>query len=151
IGEGSIFEGVKCGLCVDACDSVMSKLCRPRGLIDYESWNNIERGRRAEPPVSRLVRPKTIGLTTACLVLAAAIVFSFMTKTSATLSVQHDRDPLAVRLSDGSVRNAYTAKLLNKSSAAHAYTLSVSGVDASLAIIGNDSLAPIEVSPEGSE
>jgi hypothetical protein len=26
----------------------MSKLGRPRGLIDYESWNNIERGRRGE-------------------------------------------------------------------------------------------------------
>jgi polyferredoxin len=74
-----------------------------------------------------------------------------MAKTSANLSVQHDRDPLAVRLSDGSVRNAYTVKLLNKSSAAHAYTLSVSGVDAKMAIIGNESLAPIEVPADGSE
>ncbi|WP_245320151.1 FixG Ig-like domain-containing protein [Bradyrhizobium sp. LMTR 3] len=129
----------------------MSKLGRPRGLIDYESWNNIERGRRAEPPVSRLVRPKTIGLTAACVVLTATIVFSFMARTNATLSVQHDRDPLAVRLSDGSVRNAYTVKLLNKSSVAHSYTLSVSGVDAQMAIIGNESLAAIEVPPDGSE
>ena len=151
IREGPNFACINCGLCVDACDSVMSKLGRPRGLIDYESWNNIERGRRAEPPVFRLVRPKTVGLTAACLVLTAAIVFSFMAKTSANLSVQHDRDPLAVRLSDGSVRNAYTVKLLNKSSAAHAYTLSVSGVDAKMAIIGNESLAPIEVPADGSE
>ena len=151
IREGPNFACINCGLCVDACDSVMSKLGRPRGLIDYESWDNIERGRRAEPRVSRLVRPKTVGLTAACLVLTAAIVFSFMTRSSASLSVQHDRDPLAVRLSDGSVRNAYTVKLLNKSSAAHAYTLSVSGVDARMAIIGNESLAPIEVPAEGSE
>jgi polyferredoxin len=73
-----------------------------------------------------------------------------MARTSASLSVQHDRDPLAVRLSDGSVRNTYTVKLLNKSSA-RAYTLSVSGVDAKMAIIGNESLAPVEVSAEGSE
>src|SRR6476661_793174 len=151
IREGPNFACINCGLCVDACDSVMSKLGRPRGLIDYESWNNIERGHRAEPRVSRLVRPKTVGLTAACLVLTAAIVFSFMTKTSASLSVQHDRDPLAVRLSDGSVRNAYTVKFLNKSSAAHAYTLSVSGVDARMAIIGNESLAPIDVPADGSE
>ena len=151
IREGPNFACINCGLCVDACDGVMSKLGRPRGLIDYESWNNIERGRRAEPRVSRLVRPKTVGLTAACLALTAVIVVSFMTKTSATLSVQHDRDPLAVRLADGSVRNAYTVKLLNKSSAAHAYTLSVSGVDAKLAIVGNEALVPIEVPADGSE
>lgn len=151
IREGPNFACINCGLCVDACDNVMSKLGRPRGLIDYESWNNIERGRRGEARVNRLVRPKTIGLTAACLVLTATIVFSFMAKTNATLSVQHDRDPLAVRLSDGSVRNAYTVKFLNKSSAPHAYTLSVSGVDARMAIVGNDSLAPIEVPADGSE
>ena len=92
----------------------MSKLGRPRGLIDYESWKNIERGLRNEAPVNRLVRPKTIGLTAACLALAGTIGVAFATKTNATLSVEHDRDPVAVRLSDGSVRNTYTVKLLNQ-------------------------------------
>lgn len=110
-----ISQRINCGLCVDACDGVMSKLGRPRGLIDYESWSNIERGRRSQAPVSRLVRLKTIGLTAACLALAGTIGFAIATKTNATLSVEHDRDPLAVRLSDGSVRNAYTVELLNKS------------------------------------
>jgi hypothetical protein len=49
------------------------------------------------------------------------------------------------------VRNAYTVKLLNKSSVAHAYTLSVSGMDAKMAIAGNEGLAPIEVPTDGSE
>ncbi len=49
------------------------------------------------------------------------------------------------------MRNAYTVKLLNKSSAPHAYSLSVSGVDAKMAIIGNERLAPIEVPADGSE
>ena len=50
IREGPNFACINCGLCVDACDGVMSKLARPRGLIDYESWNNIERGRRRRSP-----------------------------------------------------------------------------------------------------
>ena len=98
-----------------------------------------------------MLRPKTIGLTAVCLALAGTIAVAFETKTTAIVSVQHDRDPLAVHLSDGSVRNAYTVKLLNKSSAAHAYTLAVSGLEARLAIIGNEKLAPIEVPPDGSE
>jgi cytochrome c oxidase accessory protein FixG len=151
IRKGPNFACINCGLCVDACDGVMSKLGRPRGLIDYESWKNIERGRRKEPPVNRLVRPKTIGLTVACVALAGAIAVGLETKTTATLSVEHDRDPVAVRLSDGSVRNAYTVKLLNKSSTPHSYALSVGGIDAKLAIVGNDRLAPVEVAPDASE
>jgi cytochrome c oxidase accessory protein FixG len=151
IREGPNFACINCGLCVDACDGVMAKLGRPRGLIDYESWNNIERGRRKEAPRNRLLRPKTVGLTAACVALAGTIGVAFATKTTATLSVQHDRDPVAVRLSDGSLRNAYTVKLLNKSSGPHRYTLSVSGIDARLAIVGNDALAPIEVAPDASE
>ncbi|WP_298871377.1 cytochrome c oxidase accessory protein CcoG [uncultured Bradyrhizobium sp.] len=151
IREGPNFACINCGLCVDACDAVMTKLGRTRGLIDYESWENIERGRRNEAPVNRLARPKTIGLTAACVVLAGAIGVAFATKTTAKLSVEHDRDPVAVRLSDGSLRNAYTVKLLNKSSSPHRYTLSVGGVDAVLSIVGYDRPAPIEVAPDASE
>lgn len=150
IREGPNFACINCGLCVDACDGVMAKLGRPRGLIDYESWNNIERGRVRQAPVNRLVRPKTVGLAAACVALAGAIAFGFEAKTTATLSVQHDRDPVAVRLSDGTVRNAYTVKLLNKSSVPHTYTLSVD-VDAKLAIVGNDGSGPVKVGPDASE
>lgn len=120
-------------------------------MIDYESWNNIERGRRNKAPVFRLVRLKTVGLTAACLILSGVIAVSSGTMTNASLSVQHDRDPLVIRLSDGSVRNAYTVKILNKSSTAHSYRLSVSGIDARMAIIGNESQGPILVEPDGSE
>ena len=150
IREGPNFACINCGLCVDACDGVMKKLGRPRGLIDYESWNNIERGRKAERPVNRMVRPKTIGLTAACVAMVAAISFGIGTKATATLSVQHDRDPVAIRLSDGSLRNAYTLKLLNKSAAAHTYALSISGSDAKLAIVGGRSESSISVGPETS-
>ncbi|UFZ04137.1 cytochrome c oxidase accessory protein CcoG [Bradyrhizobium ontarionense] len=151
IRQGPSFACINCGLCVDACDGVMAKLDRPRGLIDYESWRNIERGRVGETRVSRLVRPKTVGLALACVALAAVIAVSFATKTTAVLSVQHDRDPLAVRLSDGSVRNAYTVKLLNKSAAPQSFRLALSGVDAVLAIVGHAQGALIAVEPEGSE
>ncbi|WP_440639359.1 cytochrome c oxidase accessory protein CcoG [Bradyrhizobium sp. PUT101] len=150
IREGPNFACINCGLCVDACDSVMAKLGRPRGLIDYESWTNIERGRSKEASRNHLLRPKTIGLAAACVALAGTIGVAFGTKTTATLSVQHDRDPVAVRLSDGSVRNAYTVKLLNKSASAHRYTLSVGGIDAKLSIVGNESLSPVEVAPDAS-
>src|SRR6187397_91056 len=80
IREGPNFACINCGLCVDACDGVMSKLGRARGLIDYESWANIERGWRKEAPVNRLVRPKTIGLAAACLALAGTLAIAFASR-----------------------------------------------------------------------
>ncbi|CUH12812.1 quinol dehydrogenase membrane component [Jannaschia seosinensis] len=35
IREGQQMECITCALCIDACDDVMAKLGRPRGLIDY--------------------------------------------------------------------------------------------------------------------
>ncbi|MEH0069113.1 4Fe-4S dicluster domain-containing protein [Pannonibacter sp. Pt2-lr] len=43
IRQGPSIACINCGLCVDACDSTMFRLDRLRGLIDYESWTNIER------------------------------------------------------------------------------------------------------------
>ncbi len=151
IRQGPNFACINCGLCVDACDSVMTRLARPRGLIDYESWKNIERGRRGEARVSRLVRPKTLALSGISIGLAAGLAALLATKATGAIAIQHDRDPVAVTLSDGSVRNAYTVKLLNKAPVPHHYTLAIEGLNASMTIVGNDDGTPITVEPDGSE
>jgi cytochrome c oxidase accessory protein FixG len=151
IRQGPNFACINCGLCVDACDSVMAKLDRPRGLIDFETWNNIERGRRNVAPVSRLVRPKTVALTAACIGLTAAMGAAFALRSDGSMSVQHDRNPRVVSLSDGSVRNAYTVKLVNKSSTPQSFLLKGDGLGATMAIIGADANKPISIPPNGSE
>ena len=35
IRDGQQMECITCALCIDACDDVMGKLGKPRGLIDY--------------------------------------------------------------------------------------------------------------------
>jgi cytochrome c oxidase accessory protein FixG len=151
IREGPNFACINCGLCVDACDNVMETLSRPRGLIDYESWNNIERQRKGEARVSRLIRPKTVALTGACVAMAACMAIMFAYRTSGGISVQHDRSPVSVMLSDGSVRNAYTIKLLNKSATPHAFELKVEGADFTMAIVGTEAGKPVTVPADGSE
>jgi polyferredoxin len=59
------------------------------------------------------------------------------------LHVLRDRAPLFVTLSDGSIRNGYTIKILNKARADRAYTLSVEGLPgAALTVVGADTQAP---------
>jgi polyferredoxin len=150
IREGPNFACINCGLCVDACDNVMETLSRPRGLIDFESWNNIERERNGEARVSRLIRPKTVVLAGACVAMAAGLAIMFANRTSGAITVQHDRSPVAVRLSDGSIRNAYTIKLMNKSATPHAFQLKAEGADVTVVIVGTEAGKPVNVPADGS-
>lgn len=128
IREGPSIACINCGLCVDACDTTMGKLGRDRGLIDYESWTNIERGRRQEEirPV-RLFRPKILALTAAIVALSGGMAVSVAMRSEITLSVMHERTPMAVLLSDGRIRNAYEVRVTNASAAPAAYRLVVDG------------------------
>jgi cytochrome c oxidase accessory protein FixG len=54
IRNGSQLECLHCTACIDACDAVMDRIGRPRGLIAYRS----ERELAGKP--SRLLRPRTM-------------------------------------------------------------------------------------------
>ena len=157
IREGPNFACINCGLCVDACDGVMAKLDRPRGLIDYESWANIERGRRGEPRQLRLVRPKTLALAGAILALVAAMGVVLAMRDAGGLFVEHERTPIATLLADGRIRNAYTLRIQNKEPRDQRFALSIEGAEGlSLAVVGShpvlvhgDSTAEIRVTVTG--
>lgn len=141
IREGPNFACINCGLCVDACDTVMDKLDRPRGLIDYEAWSNIEKARVGEPARRRVVRPKTIGLALSAIALASAMGIGLGMRSEAKIAVIHDRNPVAVRLSDGRVRNGYTVRLYNKADDQRSFRIAVDGLeDAVVDVVGSDSV-----------
>ena len=61
------------------------------------------------------------------------------TRSTLDVNVQHDRNPLFVRLSDGSVRNGYTVKILNKQHAAARFAITFEGLPAhQVSIIGRE-------------
>ena len=46
--------------------------------------------------------------------VGAIMLYALLTRSLLDINVLHDRNPVAVKLSDGSIRNAYTVRLLNK-------------------------------------
>jgi polyferredoxin len=55
----------------------------------------------------------------------------------------HDRNPVAVKLADGSIRNAYTVRLLNKRGFDRVIAIDVDGpVNATVHVVGADSVTP---------
>lgn len=111
IRESALQEGcIMCGLCIDACDSVMDKVGKPRGLIRYASELEME-GVKA-PPLFK--RPRVIIYTAIFVISLGAIAFGLGNIPPLEWHVVHERQPLFTMMSDGSIQNSYTFKVLNK-------------------------------------
>jgi len=140
IRDGLQLECIGCGLCVDACNDVMTRIGRPRHLIAFDSERNRLAHRQGlESRPVRLIRLRTIVYVAILAVIATAFLATVASRSNLEVNVLHDRNPLFVKLSDGSIRNGYTLKILNKVRDARRFALSVEAPDrAGLQIVGLD-------------
>jgi cytochrome c oxidase accessory protein FixG len=138
IRDGIQLGCIQCGLCIDACDAIMSEIGRPTGLIAYDTDINGHRRQAGQPPVYRLIRARTILYAGIIALVGVIMIYALATRSSLSLNVLHDRNPLFVLLSDGGVRNNYTVRILNKGSE-RTFALDVSGLEgANLQIPGTE-------------
>jgi cytochrome c oxidase accessory protein FixG len=114
IRNGPQLDCIQCGLCIDACDAVMTRIGRETRLIGYDNDINIHRRREGKPPIYRFVRSRTVVYSAMIVAVGAIMLYALLTRSLLDINVLHDRNPVAVKLSDGSIRNAYTVRLLNK-------------------------------------
>ena len=128
IRDGPQLECIQCALCIDACNSIMDKIGRPRDLISYDSYRNIETDGGEQDLGWRLIRPRTILYSVLIFAVCALMAYGFLSKSVVDVSVLRDRNPLYVRLSDGSIRNGYTVKILNKLYETRRFRLEVEGL-----------------------
>ncbi len=116
---------VMCGLCIDACDAVMEKVDLPKGLVRYASLDELQG--RINPPIYK--RPRVIVYSTILLIALIGIGVGLSTLDAIELKVLHSRLPLYVVTSDGSIRNKYTLKVLNKTTEPMEVKITASGQD----------------------
>jgi len=122
---------ITCALCIDACDTVMAQVGRPRGLIDYCALDDVsveKAGGTAPPVLKTLLRPRLMVYLGIWSAIGAAMLFSLGERTRLDLAVQHERSPLFVQLSDGMIRNNYTLKLRNMETRPRKVAITVSGL-----------------------
>ncbi len=71
------------------------------------------------------------------------MLYALLTRSLLDINVLHDRNPVAIKLSDGSIRNAYTVRLLNKRGFDRIIVVDVDGVSGAVAhVVGADSITP---------
>ena len=157
IRNGQQLECITCGLCIDACDSVMEKLDLPKSLVGYSTFKDYEHAKAGNPqgvPVwRRILRLRTLVYTAVWAGVGLIMLAMVTGRERLDLNVLHDRNPLFTQLSGGEVRNGYTVKLLNMVAQPRSFLLTLEGLeDATLTIAGDDAPpareAMLEVNPD---
>jgi len=140
IRQGQQEGCITCGVCIDACDSIMDKTHQPRGLIRYASYKELHHN------VDIMVwykRPRVIIYTLILMLALSGVIYGFMNLSPTEFKVIHERSPVFVRLSDGSIQNKYTLKLLNKTKEPLQIQYHVQGIEGA-SLHGLDEVLTIE-------
>lgn len=122
IRNGLQIECIGCANCVDACDDVMAKLKRPRGLVRYDSLN----GLRGQP--TKWIRPRIVVYTALLLTGVAAFTFAVTrVKPFQAGMTRLPGTPYYVDTVKNVVRNQYQIRLYNKDMQPRTFTFSLQG------------------------
>ncbi len=130
IRDGLQLECIGCGLCIDACNEIMTKVERPQGLIAFDTGANRAARQRSETPRPHFLRPRTIVYAAVLLLGLGVMTLGLARRTTLELTVLPDRNPLFVTLADGSIRNGYTVKIENKRPDVRHYIIAAEGLSA---------------------
>jgi polyferredoxin len=136
IRDGLQYKCISCGLCIDACNTIMDSFNYPRGLIRYDSEKNLALPAPAAPHL-HWKRLKIIGYGVAMILMSAYLVYSIGTRGSFDRAINQVRQPLYVVLSNGDIRNRYQIRITNKAGQDQTYVISARGIPESALDLGN--------------
>src|SRR5437868_6186674 len=126
-----------------ACDSVMKKIGRETRLIGYDNDINVQRRIAGKKEIFKPFRARTAVYAALIVVVCSVMLYALLTRTLLDVNVLHDRNPVAVKLSDGSIRNGYTLRFLNKRGFDRVIAIDIDGPPNALVhVVGVDSVTP---------
>ena len=124
------FSGcINCGLCVDACDSVMDKVQLPRGLIRFATQNGMENRWNQAQMLRRMLRPQVLIYTAITLAFCVGLAMSLAQRTPLKVNVIRDRASLARIVPGGQLENLYRLQVMNATEAPQHYRISATGLE----------------------
>jgi cytochrome c oxidase accessory protein FixG len=145
IRDGTQMECVNCTACIDACDGVMDKIKRPRGLIRYASLNGIERGERLK------VTPRLIGYSVVLTALISLFLYLLFTRTAVQSTLLRARsNTLFQQMPNGKISNLYLLKLVNKTHHDIPVSLKLESGRGTVRVLGQQLMVPKEKQMETS-
>lgn len=134
IRDGTQMECVNCTACIDACDSIMDKVGRPKGLIRFASLNNIEKG---EP---QRFTPRMRLYSAVLALLISLFLFLVFTRSAVEATLLRAPGELFQRLSPTTIQNLYVMKVINKSQHDLPIELRLENVQGSVRLMGTGNI-----------
>lgn len=144
IRNGTQMECVNCTACVDACDEVMAKIGRPRGLIRFASLNGIEKNE----PIH--MTPRVVGYCSVLAILGLGLLTLLLTRSEVDVTLLRAPGALFEQTPDGKISNLYLLKLINKTHSGKAVDLKLENIQGSLTVLGGQLNLPAEKQTDAS-
>jgi cytochrome c oxidase accessory protein FixG len=132
IRNGTQLECVNCTACIDACDEVMDKVKKPRGLLRYDSANNIV-NRAGFRWTTRI-----FGYSGVLTVLVALLTYLIATRTELDVTIFRTPGMFFQEMPDDKVSNIYDVKVLNKTFNAAELTLKLQQPAGEIKMVGGE-------------
>lgn len=119
IRKGLQMECVACTQCIDACDDVMDRIGKPRGLIRYSSLRELKDGVRS------FVRPRLFVYGTILLAVYAAFWFLLFTRSPARVEVLRGSTTPYIALPDGRIGAQLRMRFTNQTDQDQGFTVTL--------------------------
>lgn len=120
IRNGTQLECTNCTACIDACDNIMDKTNKPRGLIRYDSENNI-----ANQTGGKIFTGRVKAYVGILVLLMSLFVYLLASRAAVeAIFLRLPGQPL-VKVDEDTYSNAYNFKLLNKTAQDKVYQFKV--------------------------
>jgi cytochrome c oxidase accessory protein FixG len=123
IRDGFQLECIGCARCIDACDSIMTRIGKPTGLIRYDSLS------RLGGAATRILRPRVIVYSLLLAGVIAALFIGLGVRPLVDLTVVRPAGEPFTLLPGGLISNHFTVRLINRADQDRAFRLAILGQD----------------------
>ena len=142
IRDGLQMECINCTQCIDACDAVMEKIGRPRGLIRYSSQAAIE-GEKV-----RVLRPRVVFYPALLAILITVWIVIFSNKGTADVTLLRNFGNPFTMLANGQIANSMRLKVQNRTDKPQEYAFQLVNVPEARIVADRN---PLTVAPDHAE
>jgi cytochrome c oxidase accessory protein FixG len=108
IRNGTQLECVNCTACIDACDDIMVKIGKPKGLIRFASYNSINEG------IAKLFTARVMGYSLVLMAIVSVLSVTLFTRSDIETTVLKVPGTTYQRTDDGRIANLYSVEFVNK-------------------------------------
>jgi cytochrome c oxidase accessory protein FixG len=143
IRKGLQYECIACTACIDVCNGVMDKMQYPKGLIRFDTQNNLQQHLAPQEVVRRIFRPRVLVYTAILFLICGGLATSLWMRSPFKVDVERDRGALARLVDDGWVENVYRLQIMNTTEQVQHYRVAATG----LAQMVTEAPVSLEVGP----